>query len=360
MSMIQKLSFGFLGGRSEETGILEDILPFPIALDHFVRNDVQAIYSKILTDTLERTEGIPEKNKKLLWDNCLGSESSDGLVTMLAKAMASKGELYLVLDGEVLRKATAAEQATIKADYEKNAESSTGIYITFKNFTVNDMVKLYSQIEFFTIGGLYKSAGISRAIQLKMKNLRASVALADAGKAEDQARSIAKALKAGKDVMIDGEDTIETAKPDLSATTTAIDFINAKRAFYLRLPPTYFGEAASKGLGDSGIGDNKKVEAGLRNYFFSIVKPTCDALFDVITSFKTDDFDSIDMANQTLQTFDSTSDDHLSKENKTIIINKLYGLPEDETGDEPEATPPPVVNQPQLPPGNVPAPAPKA
>lgn len=354
MSMISKLSFGFLG-RSEELGMLDDILPFPILLDAFVRNDVQSVYSKILTDTLERTTGIPEKSKKLLWDNCMGSESSDGLVTLLAKAMAEKGELYLVLDGEVLRKATSDEQTQIKADYKANAESKLGIYITFKNFSVNDMIKLYSSIEFLTIGGLYKSAGISKAIQLKMKNLRSSVALSDAGKAEDQARQIAKALKAGRDVLIDGEDTIETAKPDLTATTTAIDFINNKRAFYLRMPPTYFGDQASKGLGDSGKGDNKKVEAGLRNYFFSIIKPVCDALFSVTTTFKSDDFDSITTALQALKDFEVTTEEFLSAENKTIIINKLFGLPEDEEGDgAPEPVVPPASPVPPVPAGNAP------
>lgn len=355
MSMIQKLSFGFLGGGSSETGILEDILPFPMAMDPFVKSDVEALYSRILTDTLERTDGIPEKRNKVLWDNCLKSEANEGLVTMLAKAMASKTDLFLVMDGDVLRKADDVERQKIEDDYKKNAESTTGIYVSFKNFSKNDMVKLYSAIEFFTIGGLYKSAGISKAIQIKIKDLRSSVARLDAPVAEAQARGIAKALKQGKDVMIDGEDTIETAKPDLTATKETIDFVNKKKSLYLGLPASYLEGTSQAGLGDSGKGDSKKTESGLKNYYFSIIKPVVEDLFRIKTTFKTEDFEMIGVANDTLTTFEATTDEHISKENKTTILNKLYGLPEDAVGDEPEepvANPPPGQNQP--PPGNPP------
>jgi len=48
---------------------------------------------------------------------------------------------------------------------------------------------------------------------------------------------------------------------------------------------------------------------------------------------------------------DTTSNEFLSQENKTKVVNKAFGLDEDEVGDEPE--PVPVVTPPQ---GNVPPP----
>ena len=355
MSILKKLGFNF-GGSSEDS-LLEDIYPFPLLLEAFVKNDVQALYKRILTDVLERTTGIKDDQKKLLWDNCMKSESNDGLVSLLSKAMAEKNELFLIYekiaDDGVIRKATADEQSQIKADYAKKAGSDVGIYVSFKNFTLNDMIKLYSAIEYATINGLYVTANVSRAVQLKVSDLRGSVANTDATIAINQAKNMVKALKQGKGLLMDAKDIIETAKPDLSATTTAIDFINQKRSFYLGLPASYLEGVASKGLGDSGKGDNKKVESGLRNYYFSIIKPVTEDLFEVKTTFKSDDFESITTANETLKTFELTSNELLSMENKNVIINKLYGLPEDEVGDPPEEPVLPEVD-PNAPPAPVP------
>ena len=86
---------------------LPEIFPFPYLERDFISVDVQNIYSRILTDVLERTQGVPKEMQNLLWDNCVANESSDGLVTLLAKAMTSKSELFLVYESalKVIRKA---------------------------------------------------------------------------------------------------------------------------------------------------------------------------------------------------------------------------------------------------------------
>jgi len=349
MSLVSLFGFGV---RSTTTDELPNIYPFPTLEADFIRSDVINIYKRILTDTLERTQGIPEKQQPLLWDNCLASETQMGLVSLLAEAMYGKKDLFMVYDEAtgVLRKAKQDEQNIIEKDYLKSGESSVGVFVTFKKYDRTDMVKLYSMLEYCTIASLYKQMNLSQAIQLKMNDLRAGVGLADSGDVKVQAQRMAEGLAAGRDILLDAKDVIETAKPDLTATQTAIHFINEKRSFYLGMPTTYLGSESGPSLGDTGEGDAKKVEQGLKGYFFSIIKPVIAALFGIQKlAFKSDDFKMVSSANETLKTFELTTNELISQMNKNIIINKLYGLPEDEVGDKPEPMP---EDQQQIPGGN--------
>lgn len=346
MSLLQMIGFG--GGLAKDTEIdLPEVFPFEVMKNDFIKNDIETVYSRILTDVLERTQNIPEDKKMLLWDNCLGSEKSDGLVSLMARAMFEKSELYIVYDSatNVVRKANSQETTQIRKDYEAQAKSALGVYITFKNFKKSDMMKVYSALEYCAIGGLHKSMNLAMALQFKMHELRGSVAVADSSVVGAQAKSVAEALKKGKAVLIDAKDIIETAKPDMTATNSAMDFISQKKSFYLGLPATYITGESSKGLGDSGQGDAKAVERGLKFYYFSIIKPVIEAIFSIKTEFESEDYAGISTSLETLKTFELTSNEFLSSENKRVIVNRLFGLPEDTKGDAPASVPPPVVPQ---------------
>lgn len=330
--------FNFLGSSSTDTE-LPDIFPMPIIMANFVAIDVRNLYSKILTDVFERTEGITDDQQNLLWDNCLASEKQDGLITMVSKAMADKADLFLVYDKalKVIRLADAKEVEQIKAEYKLKGESQAGMYITFRNYSRTDMIKFYSQLEYCSVGSLWKSANISKALQLKMTDLRSSVGMTDSADVKVQAQAIAKGLGQGKDVMTDAKDIIETAKPDLTAATSMNEFIAKKQSLYTGLPASYLTGEQTGGLGDSGNADTKATERGLRAYYFSIAKPLVEGMFGVTTKFKSDDFDGLSTSLEALKTFDITSDQYLSKKNKTLIVNRSFGLPDDEDGDEVEA-----------------------
>lgn len=333
--------FSFLksGSSSDE---LPNIFPLSTTESAFVQTDVEAIYARILTDVLERTQGIPDEKQKLLWDNCIASEKSTGLVSLVAKAMTAKSKLFIVYDPatEVLREATSSEAAQIEADYLKQAKSTAGVFISFKDYKRTDMLKLYSALEYADVAALYKSMNLSKAVQLKLKELRSSVALTDKVEAVSQAKAIAKGLSEGKDVMLDAGDVIETAKPDLTATNAAMEFIDRKRSFYLGLPASWITGASTKSMSDTGESDAKAVERGLRGYYFAIVKPVVEAVLDVKTTFKTEDFRNAAGALEALKTFELTSDELLSSDNKREIINKLFGLPQGEKGGARDVTPP--------------------
>lgn len=345
---------------SEKDESLPDIFPIPIAQSKFVEIDVQNIFTRILTDALERTQGIPDEKKNLLWDNCHAAETQDGLVSLVSKAMVAKGDLFLVYlpTPNVVRRAKPTEEQKIREGYKQKAEpvslegGGTGIFVTFKNYVKSDMVQFYSALEYCAVGGLWKQGNLSKAIQIKINDLRGSVSVSDSSKAKAQAKKMAEGLGDGKDVLMDAKDIIETLKPDMTATNETIQFIAQKQSFYLGMPASYFiGQGQSSTLSDTGKADSKATERGLKAYYFSVVKPVIDSLFGLKTTFKSEDSEGLDTALKVLETFDRTSDEHLSAENKTLIVNKAFGLDEDEEGDGPEPEPTVV-----LPPGAAPMP----
>lgn len=358
--------FSFLTGSSTDNE-LPNIFPMPILEKDFVAIDVKNIYNKILTDVMERTHGIPKEIQPLLWDNCLANEIKDGLVTMLAKAMANKQDLFIVYFAslKLIRLAKDTEIVEIKEGYKKNGEpvkvedGGTGIFVSFRNYDRTDMVKFYSALEYCALTGLWKQSNASKSLQIKIDQLRASVSLADSSMAKAQAKKIADGMKNGNDVLTDAKDIIDTLKPDLTATDSTMKFIAQKRSFYLGMPASYWTGEQDAGVGDTGKGDTKLTERGLKNYYFSIAKPVLEALFSIAKlTFKSEDNEGLSTALETLKTMDITSDEYLSKDNKTLIVNKSFGLDENEEGDEPEEVEPPPVD-PNAPPPNPAAPPPK-
>lgn len=335
--------FSFIGANATDAEKLPDIFPIPIAQIDFVKIDVQNIYSRILTDVLERTDGLKDAEKPLLWDNCLASEKQDGLLTLLAKAMANKAELYLVYLPalKVVREATGEEQVKIKDAYKliaepvKLGEGGIGLFVTFKNYIKSDMVKFYSALEYCSVGGLWKQANISKSIQIKISDLRGSVSLGDSAAAKTQAKNMADGMAEGRDVLTDAKDVIESLSPDMTATNATLELIAKKQSFYLGMPASYFYGEQSKGLSDTGKADSKATERGLKAYYFSVIKPVLEGLFGGKTKFKSDDAENIETALKTLETMDRTSEAYLSVENKTLVVNRAFGLDESEVGDGP-------------------------
>jgi hypothetical protein len=307
---------------------LPDVFPFAINQESFIQTDVLTTYTKILTDAMERTHGLEKKVDAVLWDNCLQSEVQLGLISLLAKAMTNQNELYLVYSPSVnvLRIATGEERAKIRDDYEKSNESKVGVFISFQKYARTDMLRIYSSFEYCVLASLNKTVNLAKAVQFKMNDLRASVALIDSGKAIGQAQNIASALQKGKDVLLDAKDSIENAEPDTSATEKAITFLNAKRAYTLGLPMSYISGLQTGGIGSTGEGDTRAVERGLRQYHVSVLKPALKALFGVETTFKSADFREITSGLETLKVFELTSDDILSRESKQEIIARMFEL----------------------------------
>ncbi len=322
--------FSFLSGGSSTDCGLEEIFPLNVVKKEFVRADIISTYVKILTDTTERTFGISKEVEPLLWDNCVQTDSNDGLVTLLANAMADQKDLFLVYKPsvKVLRKADATEEKQILEDYNKTGESKVGVYISFKKYRRTEMLNIYSDFEYCVLSSLNKTLNISKAVQIKISDLRGSVSMVDSEVAKGQGKAIATALSNGKDIMIDAKDSIATATPDTSSTEKAIGFLDAKKSFILGLPISYVSGLQTPGIGSTGEADMRAVERGLKQYFVSIVRPTLDSLFGIKTTFKSQDFRQMTTALEVLKAFDLSTDEHLSATSKQAIVARVFELDE--------------------------------
>lgn len=328
--------FKFSGFNSTSSTDLPDIFPLSIEQSNFIDIDIVNVYSKILIDVSERTHGLKEDQLPLLWDNCVQSESSDGLITLLAKAMASKSDLFLVYDKalNLVVKATPSQQTIIKADYKSQGKSSVGVYVSFRNYSRSDMVRLYAAFEFLAIGSLNKLMNLSNAIQFKMDQLRGTVSLSDSTDVKTQAVALSKALGEGKNILLDSKDIIDTLKVDMEPIKGSISFIDNKRAFYLGMPSSYITGEQTAGIGSSGENDTKAVERGLKNYYYSVMRPVLTALFGSNITYKSQDFREVSGSLEVLKSFETTSEEFISKENKQLLINKFFDLPENAVGDK--------------------------
>lgn len=320
------------------TSELPVIYTFPVSLAEFANLDILTTFQKILTDATERVHGLSEDAKATLWDSCLYADSSDGLITLLAKAMSGKKQLFIVYISSVgvLRVASADEEKQIRTDYKERGFSSTGTWFDFSNFRMTELLSVYSGFEYTILCGLDKSIRLSSAIQLKVSDLRGSVASVDAAIAINQAIAIAKALGRGRDVMIDSKDVVQTAQVDITPTEKAIEFLDSKRAYILGLPVSYLDGIQTPGMGSTGEQDTRATERGLKHFFLTILYPAFLAIFDEKTEFRSQDFRQMATAIEALKSFTLTDDALLSVKSKREILSRLFELDEDQTKENEE------------------------
>lgn len=325
------------GARSADG--LNEIFPMLVSQKDFVRIDVQTLYSKILTDVIERTHGITEKVEPVLWDSCLKSENAQGLVSMLAEAMTDQKDLYLVYDKaiDLVKKASNEQQQQIKADYDKNNKSDVGVYVSFTKYEKALLVKLYSALSYCVAGALNKGMNLAMALQIAVNELRQGIGFTDSPIAIEQAKKIADALEQGIPVLIDKNDEIRNAIPDVTPVTNAMKWINERLSLYTGLPASYINGEQTGGLGTTGENDTKAIERGLKSYYKSIIEPVFKALFDLKLSYKSQDFRQLTQALEALKTFDLISDEYLGPVSKGKIIQSLLDLDDEDIKADKEA-----------------------
>lgn len=323
-------NFGFSSTRPEIG--LPALFALNCSRTIFVEEDLKTIYKKILTDVAERSHGLNKDEEKTLWDSYLQSNTTNGLISILTKAMVTRSDAFIVYvpSVKVVRVATPDEEKQIKSDYKLKGESDIGVYVSFQNYTALTLVKLYSELEYLVLSNLNKTVNLSEAIQIKVAELRKSVSLADSSIASTQGTEIAEALALGKSIMIDAGDSIVTASVDTTPTEKAMTFLAEKKAFLLGMPLSYITGEQTSGIGSTGEADTRAVERGLKYYFVSIFKPVCDALYKVDLEFKTQDFRQATSALDALRTFEMVGDDILPTKSKREIIARMFDIEIDE------------------------------
>lgn len=320
--------FGTLGrfSASPENYEMPEIYPLAFASKDFVRADVLATYTKILTDASERMHGLKDELWRNLWDSCVQSQASKGLISLLAEAMYEKADLFLVFKSGILRVATEEERQKIEADYKSSAKSSVGAYISFNNYRRTDLLKILSEMEYCVIASLYKGVNLAKAVQIRMSELRASTALSDRPVIVSQARTIAEGLRAGRDVLLDSGDQVTTTTPDISPVKQAIEFLDGKRSYHLNLPLAYISGIQTGGIGSTGDADARAIDRGLKNYFVSIIQPAVEEVFGVTVEFRPEDGRQIEAGVEVLKAFELVSDTYLSAETKRDLVARAFDI----------------------------------
>lgn len=311
---------GFKAGVSKINAEIPEIYPMSFASTAFVKTDINFLFKKILTDCARRTKGMKEEYEATLWDNCLGNEASMGLISLMAKAISGQTELFIVFNSGVLRIATDQEKKDIETDYKAKGSSSIGVYMNFTNFSIIEILRLYSSLEYCVLKSLNKATNISTATQLKFFDLRKSVASQNAEPIVTQMKSIADALRKGNDVGLDKEDLIEMARVDVGPTEKAMELLNQRRAYYTGLPQSYIHGEQTSGMGSTGEQDARAVDEGLLPYWMSWFKPAVEALFKIKVRYKPSDYRQISTALDTLKTFELIQNDMISMKDKREII----------------------------------------
>lgn len=321
--------FSKLFGSSQSTASgIPALYNFGTSLETFIQSDITNSYKRILIDVVEKSSGMPADADHIWWDSYVQSDSGSGLLTLLSEAMYKKTELFIVYSKttKVIRVATNEEQTKIREEYKKSASSKMGVYVSFKNYTRTDMLKIYSTLEYCLLCSLNKILNLAKAVQLKISGLRGNVSLSDSSIATEQGKKIADALARGDEIMIDKEDEVTTATVDTAPTEKGISFLEKKKSFILGLPTSYVSGEQTPGIGSTGEADMRAVEKGLKQYFHSIIKPVIRDLLGVELHFRSDDFRYIGTSLELVKTFDLISSELLSSSTKREIIAKTFNI----------------------------------
>lgn len=284
--------FGFFKSSSSITkGDL--ISPFSLSFkrEGFCQAKTELLYKRILDGCYSRSEGAEDKDKiRSLFDSFEKSNSSHGLISILAEAMRSKAQVAIVYDAGVARKATSDEQEQIKKDYKDKAKSSKGVLVDFTKYYLTDLIYGYMSIIYDIMDSMNTQVGLAKALQIKINSLRATVSVGGKDDPIAQAKVMNEALKCGESVLMDKNDTIETLTLNSDSVKNAISLVNAFLAADLGMSLSFINGELTTGMSATGEADANKDEYGFLNFFNSIFKPTCDALYSWNLQFITDDW----------------------------------------------------------------------
>lgn len=309
----------------------EDIAhPFQLAIckDDYVRMSLVLLFERIFTDTLPFTRGLSEKHIMVLHDTAAYPKTNKGLFALVARALVSKSDLFLVYMPalDVLRVATLEERNKIITDYNAMGKSPNALAVSFSDYWRAELLNAYAALEYSTMKHTNALLGLSEALIIKIDGARKSVALSDASIAKAQGKTVADALRKGNAVMLDSNDLVELPTVDVSTVDASFTFLSKKKAEIIGLPLSYLTGEQTAGLNADGSADSKAIEKGLESIFDSILKPIYEKLFTVTVEFQSKDRSQAQSALETLEVFDRTSDDILSKDDKKSIVSSMFEI----------------------------------
>jgi hypothetical protein len=267
--------------------------PFKISLDRdcFIKIKTENLFIKILHRCYSRSEGAIDPIKiASLFDSKEKSGASEGLISLIAIAMAHKQEQAIIFNSGIARIADFKEKEKIKKDYEDNGRSTDGVLINFENYKLTELIKSYYSMIYDALNSMNTQLGLAKALQIKINSLRATVSMAGKDEPVQQAKEINEALTNGKSVLLDKNDSVETLTINSESVEKAIFLVNCLIASEIGTSLSFVNGELTTGMSATGEADSNADEYGFQDFFNSIFKPICDKLYDWNLRFVSDDW----------------------------------------------------------------------
>jgi hypothetical protein len=298
--------------------------PYKLKVDEttFVDFQTSLLYQKILKRCYAKSMGMSDEQARNLWDSVELSNAQYGTITRIADAMTCKKELVLVNDSGVVRVATYQEGEEIKKAYAEGKKAN-GVYMNFQKYTMTDIIKIYMGLVFDIMGGAKVNLGLAKALQLKIADLRKTVATSSSEDAKKQAEAIAIALKDGKSTCLDAGDSIVTTPLQTQPITDGLKLVYGCLASLLGVSTSFVAGELTSGMAVTGEADVNANEDGIKDFFNSVFKPIHDKLFDIQLKFKTDNWRKFKEFAQVIPYVESSM--FISDEQKKQFFEYLFG-----------------------------------
>lgn len=288
----------------------------------FVDFQTALLYQKILKRCYAKCNGFPDEAALNLWDSVELSNAQYGTISLISNAMTTKQELILVNDAGIVRVATSDEAEQIKKDYSEGKTSQKGVYMNFQKYTMTDIIKIYMSLIYDIMGGAKTNLGLAKALQVKIADLRKTVATSSSEDAVAQAKSIVEALKDGKSVGIDAGDSIVTTELQTTPIVDGLKLVYGCLASLLGVSTSFICGELTSGMAVTGEADVNANEDGIKDFFNSVFKPIHDKLFDIKLTFKTDNWRKIKEFSSIIPYIESSM--YLDEAKKKELINSIF------------------------------------
>lgn len=328
----------FLSGifKKNDANSTSDIDPFwllSISQALFCELQLRAIYTRILTDVIARSETIPTVYRSLLRDSMEGF-GQRGLVEHIVHAMANQSDLVLKYEAGILYVPNYGEKQQIVDGWKNGIKPANTLLLSFRNYYKTTIMRQYLHHKYLLLGTQHRALNLSSALIMKIDNMRATVSLKDSPVAIEQAREIAIALVNGSPAILDSKDIIELPKVDIGPIKEVANDLQSEISLILGLPLSWVAGKQKVGLGDSGDADARAIDRGLEPYFWESIYPAFELLFGVKLKFRSENFEMLAQGLEALRTFELIGDDLISLENKRRIISSLLNIENDLEGNE--------------------------
>lgn len=261
----------------------------------FVDYMVSDLYQSILTMCFDKIifpdaeKDFKDKITPSFYDNLSVEGINKGIIKNLAYGIVQNQKVFFVNasagDNIIVRQGTQEELQK----YEKEQGNiKNQIQMDFTKYNQSKALKLFYSMIYWIIRATNTNVKISNSVLVKIAKLRELVAKEDADDVIKQAKEINDAIKRGNSIIADKDDTMERLEINSQATKDALDVAFSLVSGLIKMPLSFVNGELTTGLTQTGDSDNLAIERGLKNYYYTILKPCTEKLFETKTRFSSD------------------------------------------------------------------------